>query len=330
MKFPRRRFFHLAAGAGALTAISLTIPLAAYDAQSQTARTIKLVVPFPAGGSADTLARLLADQIGRARGSTLIVENRPGAGAVIGYEAVSRAASDGNTLLVNAPSFVINPQLRKVNYDPLTGFEPICYLVRLPLVIVVNSASPYRTLADLLTAARTKPGELSLASVGPATIQHIAFEMLKRSASVNIIFVPYSGNPAAVNALLGGHVTAVFSNYENVIDQLNAGKLRALATAAGTRIESLPQVPTVSEAGYQDYEVDNWFGLVAPSKTPREVISQFAEWAKAAMLAPEVNTKLVNMALYPVGMCGADFAAHLRKQYENYGRLIREANIKAQ
>ena len=325
-----QRFFRLAVGAGALTAISLMIPLAAYDAQSQTARTTKLVVPFPAGGSADTLARLLADQIGRARGSTLIVENRPGAGAVIGYEAVSRAAPDGNTLLVNAPSFVINPQLRKVNYDPLTGFEPICYLVRLPMIIVVNSGSPYRTLADLLTAARTKPGELTLASGGPATIQHIAFEMLRRSANVNITFVPYSGNPAAVNALLGGHVTAVFANYENVIDQLNAGKLRALATSSGTRVELLPQVPTVSEAGYKDYEADNWFGLVAPSKTPREIVSQFAEWAKAAMLAPEVKTKLENLALYPVGMCGADFAAHLRKQYENYGRLIREANLKAQ
>src|SRR5262249_20639480 len=156
--------------------------------------------------------------------------------AVIGYESVSRAAPDGNTLLVNAPSFVINPQLRKVNYDPLTGFEPICYLVRLPLVIVVNSASPYRTLADLLTAARTKPGELSLASVGPATIQHIAIEMLKRSANVDIIFIPYSGNVPAVNALLGGHVTAVFSNYDNVIDQLNAGKLRALATGSRTRL----------------------------------------------------------------------------------------------
>ncbi len=330
MKFSPRRFFRLAAGAGALTAISLAIPLAAYDAHSQTARTTKLVVPFPAGGSADTLARLLADQIGRTRGSTLIVENRPGAGAVIGYEAVSRAAPDGNTLLVNAPSFVINPQLRKVNYDPLTGFEPICYLVRLPLVIVVNSTSPYRTPADLLAAARTKPGELSLASVGPATIQHIAFETLKRSANVDITFVPYSGNPAAVNALLGEHVTAVFANYGDVIDQLNAGKLRALATSSATRMESLPQVPTISESGYKDYEADNWFGLMAPSKTPREVVSQYAEWVKAAMLAPEVKTKLVDLALYPVGMCGSDFAAHLRKEYENYGRLIREANIKAE
>ena len=261
---------------------------------------------------------------------TFIVENRPGAGALIGYEAVSRAVPDGNTLLINAPSFVINPHLRKVSYDPLTGFEPICYLVRLPLVIAVNSASPYRTLADLLTEARAKPGELTLASGGSATIQHIAFEMLKRSANVNITFIPYSGNPAAVNALLGGHVTAVYSNYENIVDQLNAGRLRALAVGSAARVKSLPQVPTVSEAGYKDYEADNWFGLMAPAKTSRDVVSQFAEWAKAAMLEPEIKTKLANMALYPVGMCGADFAAHLRKQHESYGRLIRDANIRAQ
>src|SRR5215471_7126264 len=236
----------------AQAAIALTILLAACDAQSQTAKTTKLVVPFPAGGSADILARLLADQIGRDRGLPWIVENRPGAGAVIGYEAVSRAAPDGNTLLINAPSFVINPQLRKVNYDPLIDFEPICNLVRLPLVLVVSGTSPYQTLGDLLTAARAKPGELTLASVGPGTVQHIALELLKRLAKVNITFIPYSGNAGAVNALLGGHVTAVFSNYDNVIDQLNAGTLRALATGSRTRIEPLPQVPTVSEAGYPD------------------------------------------------------------------------------
>src|SRR5690349_736878 len=215
MKFPYRRFRYLAARAVALAAISLAVLFVPNGAQSQSARTTKLVVPFPAGGSSDALARLIAEHIGRARAATWIVENRPGAGAVIGYEAVSRAAPDGSTLLINAPSFVISPLLRKVNYDPLTDFEPICNLVRLPLVIVVSGTSPYRTLGDLLTAARTKPGELTLASVGPATVQHFAFEMLKRLANVNITFIPYSGNGAAVSALLGGHVTAVFSNYDN-------------------------------------------------------------------------------------------------------------------
>jgi tripartite-type tricarboxylate transporter receptor subunit TctC len=330
MKFPHRRFRCLAARAVALAAISLAILFAPDGAQSESAKTTKLVVPFPAGGSSDALARLIADHISRARGATWIVENRPGAGAVIGYEAVARAAPDGSTLLVNAPSFVINPLLRKVNYDPLADFEPICNLVRLPLVIVVSGTSPYRTLGELLTAARNKPGELTLASVGPATVQHVAFEMLKRLANVNITFIPYAGNAPAVSALLGGHVTALFSNYDNVIDQLSAGTVRALATGSRTRIERLPQVPTVSEAGYQGYEADNWFGLMAPSKTPRDVISQLSEWAKAAIEAPEVKTKLISLALYPDGTCGADFATHLRKEYESYGRLIREINMKVQ
>ena len=324
-----RRCFRLAVAVGALVLAFVTI-LSPSGASSQTAQPIKLVVPFPAGGSSDTLARLLTDQMSRAHGSTFIVENRPGAGAVIGYDAVSRAAPDGHTLMINAPSFLINPHLRKVDYDPLSDFEPICNLVRVPLVLAVSGASPYRTIADLLAAARSKPGELSIASGGTGTIQHIAFEMLKRSAGVNVVYVPFSGNPPAVNALLGGHVTAVISNYENVADQVNAGKLRALATTARTRIESLPQVPTVSEIGYKDYEADNWFGLMAPAKTPKELIAQFTDWAKAAMLAPEVKTKLINLALYPIGMCGADFAAYLRKQHEDYGRLIRDAKMKAQ
>jgi tripartite-type tricarboxylate transporter receptor subunit TctC len=327
--FRDRCFSRFAAAAAVLAAISIALPLSAFHARSQT-RPIKLVVPFPAGGSTDIVARLLADEIGRARGLTMMVENRPGAGAVIGYEAVSRAAPDGSTLLINAPSFVINPQLRKVNYDPLAGFESVCYLVRLPLVIVVNGASPYRTLGDLLADARSRPGELTLASVGPATIQHLAFEMLKRSANVNITFIPYSGNGEAVNALLGGHVTAVLGNYDNVIDQVKAGALRALATTSPKRLEALPELTTVSEAGYKDYEADNWFGLMAPSKTPAEIVSRFADWFKAAMMAPEVKTKLVNMALYPVGMCGADFTAYLREEYQNYGRIIRGANITIQ
>src|SRR5439155_355407 len=173
----------------------------------------RIVVPFPAGGSADILARLLGEQISKAQGPTVLVENRPGGGASIAYEAVARAAPDGNTLVINGNSLVINPLLRKVNYDPLTSFEPVCHLVSSPQVIVVNSASPYRTLTELFDAARAKPGELSLASVGPATTQHIGFEQLKRLAKVDLTYVPYPGGAPATNALLGGHVTAVLENY---------------------------------------------------------------------------------------------------------------------
>ena len=231
---------------------------------------------------------------------------------MIGDEAVSRAAPDGNTLLMMGPDMLIPPHLRKLNFDLLTGFEPICYLVSAPTVIAVNSASPYRTLADLLNAARARPGDLSMASVGPASAFQIAFEMLKRAAKVDMTFLPYPGVAPAINALLGEHVTSVLSSYSTASEQLKAGKLRALATPARTRIEPLPEVPTVAESGYKDYELDYWFGVVAPAKTPNEKVSQLAGWFTAALQAPEFRAKLAPLGLLPVGMCGADFAALLR------------------
>jgi tripartite-type tricarboxylate transporter receptor subunit TctC len=310
--------------------VFITFTLCGQSAWSQKTTTIKVVVPNPPGASTDILARLLAEQIGRSEGSTMIVENRPGAGNVIGSEVVSRAAPDGNTLLINANPFIIDPHLRKLNYDPLTSFEPICYLVTSPTIIVVNTTSPYRTLADLLGEARAKPGNLTIAGVGPATAGHIGFEMLKRAAKVDMTFVPYPGNPPAINALLGEHVTAVLTGYAVVAELLKAGKLRALATTTRTRIEPLPEVPTVAEFGYKDYEVEFWIGVVAPAKTSKERVTQLARWFTMAMQAPETRTKLVAQALYPVGMCGMDFAAFIRKQFDDYGRVIREANIKTE
>ena len=176
-------------------------------------QTLKVIVPLPPGGAGDTLARLLGEQVAQTRGTKVLIENRPGAGSIIGTEAVARSAPDGGTLLINAPYLLIGPQVRKVNYDPVTGFVPVCYLVSSPGVFVVNSASPYRTLTDLLNAARAKPGELTLASVGPATAQHLGFERLRRAANVDITYVPYAGGAPAINALLGGHLTAVFAEY---------------------------------------------------------------------------------------------------------------------
>jgi tripartite-type tricarboxylate transporter receptor subunit TctC len=322
MKFSGRRSLNLVASAGVLL-ILLT------GASSQIPRTIKIVVPYPAGGTADILTRILGEQISRAEGVTIVTENRPGASAVIGTEAVSRAAPDGSTLLVTSTAFVIAPHMRKQNYDPLTSFEPICQLASAPIVIVVNSESPYRTLADWLNAARAKPGSLTLASI-PEGLSRIAFEMLKRAANVDITFIPYPGDAPAVNALLGGHVTAIFLPYSGVAAQLKAGTLRALATASRTRSESLPDVPTIAESGFNGYEADNWNGVLAPAKTPNKTVSEFAAWFTAAVQVPEVEAKLVSQSLYPVRMCGADFAVLLSKQYMEFGRVIREANIKAE
>jgi len=297
---------------------------------SQTARTIKLIVPSAPGGGADILARLLADQISKAQGLSVVVENRPGAGNIIGTEAASRAAPDGNTLLINTPDFVINPQMRTAGYDALTSFVPICYLARSPQLLVVNGASPYRTLADLLNAARAKPGELSLASAGPASSPHLAFETLKRAAGVNMIYVPYQGSGPAVNALLGEHVTSVLASYPNVVEQVRTGTLRALATASPTRIPELPDVPTIADSGFKDYESDIWFGVMAPAKTPDQAVSQLAGWFTAALQAPELKPKLAPQGLFAVGTCGAEFGAFIRKQYDDAARAIREGSIKAQ
>lgn len=312
------------------TLVSLFLALSGHDARSQTARTIKIVVPYTAGSPSDILSRLLAEEISRAQGSTIVVENRPGASASIGTEAVARSAPDGSTLLLATTAFIINPHVRKLSYDPLTGFEAICNLTSSPTVLVVNQASPYRSLADLLDVARLKPGTLTVAGVGPATTVHIAFEMLKRAADVSMTFVPYPGPPPAISALLGGHVTSIFVPYPAVEAQLKTGKLRALATSAPTRIEALPDVPTVSESGYRGYEVDVWFGVVAPARTPKATISKLADWFSAALQAPEVRSKLALQGLYPIGICGAAFAEFLRKRYDEYGRAIRDADIRAE
>jgi tripartite-type tricarboxylate transporter receptor subunit TctC len=324
MKLPgRRQFPHLAAGIASLVLLVLT----AFGAGAQATRTIRIVVPYAAGGGVDLLSRLLAEQIGRSQGVTMVVENRPGASTVIGTEAVARAAPDGNTLLMTQPAFVINAHLRRQNYDPLTGFEPICNLVEFPVVLVVNSDSPYRTLVDLLNAARARPGNLTVASL-PASWMQLAFEKQKHTAQVDMTFVPYPGSAPQVTALLGGHVTAAFAAYPVFADHLKSGKLRALAS--NSRIEAFPEVLTFAEAGFADLAVAAWTGLFAPAKTPKETVLRLANWFTAAMAIPEVKTKLTAQELYPVGMCGSDFAALLRKQYDSFGRIIHEANIKTE
>ena len=303
--------------------------LANHSASSQ-GRIIKIIVPLASGGAGDFVARVLAEYAERAQNQTIVVESHPGAGTVVGTELASRAAPDGNTLLITAAgNLLISPQLRKLNYDPLTSFVPICMLVSIPDVIAVNSASSFHTLADLISAARAKPGDVTVASLGPATDLQIEFEQLKRAANVNMTFVPYPGVAPAVNAVLGEHVTSVITSYASAAEQFKAGKLRPLAATTTTRVEGLPDVPTVAESGYGNYEAfDVWFGLFAPAKTPKETISQLSDLFTAALQSPEVRAKLVAEGLYPDAMCGKDFTAVVHKQYDYFGRVIREANIK--
>jgi len=315
---------------GVLAALGLVAAGGDRAAWPQAPHMIRVVISVPPGGAIDTLVRVLGDQIGKNNGPTIIVEPRPGAGGIIAAEAVARAAPDGNTLLISTNGMLINAILRKVSFDPLTSFEPICYLVNSPQLIVVNSASPYRTLPDFLAAARAKPGDLSIASVGPNTTQHIAIERLKRLADVNVTFVPFPGGAPAINALMGQHVTAALQNYIEVSGQLTSGTLRALGSATARRIEPLPDLSTIAEQGFKDFDAEVWFGLSAPAKTPQETIAQLVGWFSRALEAPEVKSKLAVQALYPNPICGSAFTAHIKGQAELFARLIRELNIKGE
>jgi tripartite-type tricarboxylate transporter receptor subunit TctC len=315
------RWVHLAAGTAALA--SAAILSFADVAWAQTARTIKIIVPLAPGGAASVLARLLADEISKTQGVTTVVENRPGAGTVIGTEAVSRSAPDGNTLA----SLLTNALMRKQNYDPLTSFEPICKLVDQPGFLAVNSASPYRTLADFVAAARAKPDELTVAGFSEREAA-VAFLGFARSANVKITYVVYPGSTPAVTALLGGHITSIMDNYATIAEHVNSGKLRALASYFPRRTEGLEHIPTFVESGYNAYE--SWFGLFAPAKTPAATTSQLINWTTAAMQSPDVKRKLEPLGLYPTKMCGADFAGLLHRQYEEFGGIIREAKTTLQ
>jgi len=323
VEFACRKFLHIAQHGVAICFFILS----GHGAWSQPTGTIKIVVPVSAGGVQDNVARLLAEQIRRGQGQTILVENRSGAGGLVAAEFVSRAAPDGNTLMITSPDLLATLHLRNLSHD-LLGLEPVCYLVSVPNIIVVNNASPYRTLADLFAAAGAKPGALTLASAGPASSLEIGFEQLKLAAKVEMTFISYPGAAPAVNALLGGHVTSALASYFTVAEHLSSAKLHTLAVVTKTRIEPLPDVPTVAESGYKDYQLDYWLGVVAPPKTQKETTYQLAGLFTRAVRAGELNSRLLAQGLYPAVTCGAEFGAFLRTQYDEFGRAIREANIK--
>lgn len=311
---------------GAVNLACLLIAAAAHEAGSQNG-IIRIIVPYTPGSGPDILARLMSEEIGNQHGPSLVVENRPGAGTVVGTEVVQRADPDGSMLLLVASSFVINPALKRGNYDAAKDFAPVCYLASTPMVLVVQASSPYKTLADLIAAARAKPGELSFASGGPGSSLHIAIEVLRRATNINITYVPFGGTAPAISTLLGGHVTAVWADYPTVVAQLQAGTLRGLVTTSHARVATLPDVPTFAETGVSNYEADIFYGIVAPAKTPAGTLTQLTKMFSAALKAPDMAPKLAKQGLFPVGVCGSEFATYMRKLSDDYDRIIRESNI---
>lgn len=299
-------------------------------AQTFPSRPIKLVVPFPPGGTGDVQARLIGDYMSRDLGQPVVVENKPGAGTVIGTQQVAQAQPDGHTLLLMANSFVINAKLRgpTLPYAGLKAFEPVACLTNSPQAIAVNAQAPWRSLREWMDAVRAKPDTVSYAAFGPATAQHIAAEILVRAAGLRMTYVPFAGGAPAVNAVLAGHVQTVLANVSEIQAHAEAGKLRMLAVTTAQRLPSLPQVPTVIESGVAGYEAAAWFGLCAPAGTPRDVVARLARSAASAVNDAEIGKRLVAVGLQPYLMDPVRFAAHIQDQYAQYSRVIDEAGIK--
>lgn len=325
MNPPRRVFLHSALGAVAVGMLGLT--MLAPRAWSQSAGAIKIVVPYPPGGGADVLARIVADAIGTLHGPPMVILNRPGAGTMIGTEDVARAKPDGNTLLVSNNALGIFPHMRKLDYDPLASLQPVCGLATTPTIMIVSSSSPYRSLSDLISAGRSKPGALTFGAT-PGAKSDIDFEMIRYPAAVRMTLVPFSGTPPIVNAVLAGQVDAAFVDLPAAAGLLQAGKLRALVAGSRQRVESLPAVPTVSEAGFGDFEMEVWYGVLVPAATAPETVSQLADWFARAVKLPETKSRLAVQGMTPDGACGAPAASHLHKLSDDYGRFITDAAIK--
>lgn len=318
----------LAVGAAATAAI-LAAPASAQPTQWAPGRTVRVVVPFPPGGASDILARLLTQHISSTTGQSIVIENRPGAGTIVGTEQVARSTPDGTTLLIMANSFVINASLRSaLSYDPLTSFEHICFLAQSPHVLVVNSKSAIKTFADFAAQAKAKPGETTIASVGPATTHHIAIEMLKRASGLPLTYVSYPGGGQALTNLIGGHLDAVQANHIEVKENLGR-ELRGIVVGGRQRLADIPDVPTFAELGFPDVIGLGYFGLVAPGGTPKPAIDLIETQLRAALAVPEISSKLIAAGLLPEGTtCRAAFTELLKTQHARYANAIKDAGIK--
>jgi tripartite-type tricarboxylate transporter receptor subunit TctC len=309
--------------------LALANLLATAQTSSYPSKPVRIVVPFPAGGSADSMTRVVGQFLAKRWGQTVLVDNRPGGGTVIAGTLVAKAPADGYTLIVIANSLTINAKLRtNLPYDGLKTFDPIAQLVQSPQVIAVNSASPYTTLGEMIQAAKASPGALSYSTVGPATTQHIAGESFKRITGTDFTYVAFTGGALAANAVMGNHVTMVLTNLNEVAPMLESGKLRPLAVTTRERLDALKHVPTAMELGIKDYEAVAWFAIAAPAGTPKEVTQKIADDLKAALNDPEVRQKLNTAGLHPSFMGPEALSVHIQTEYQRYSKIIDEARIK--
>jgi tripartite-type tricarboxylate transporter receptor subunit TctC len=290
---------------------------------------VRLIVPFPAGGPADTLGRVIADKLAAAWGQPVVIENRGGAGGNIGAELASRAAPDGYTLLVNPSNHVINASLyAKLPFDPLNDFTPLTEMASYMLVLVVHPSVPAHSLADFVAYARAQPKGLTVANASSGSPTHLTAALFAQVAGINLVHVSYRGAAPATTDVLGGQVPAMFDNPLNATPHAKSGALRALAVTGEQRLALLPEVPTVAESGYPGFVSGTWYGLFAPARLPRELTDKISRDTIAALHEPDVQQKLKAQGFDVIASDSATFAAHLRTELVKWGAVVKAAGLK--
>jgi tripartite-type tricarboxylate transporter receptor subunit TctC len=309
-------------------ALAVALPVLA---QTYPSKPIKIVVPYPPGGFNDTLGRTLAAKFTEAWGQPAIVENKPGANTVIGTDFVAKSPPDGYTLLVVAFPFAVTPSLIKnMPYDTVKDFAPVVLAAQSPNLLVVNPSVPVKSVAELVALAKSKPGSLSYASTGNGSSNHISMELFKNLAGVQIVHIPYKGSAPAVTDLLGGQVQVMFDNVPNVLPQVKAGRLTALAQTGSKRSALVADLPTVAEAGVPGYEVTVWFGLVAPAGTPPAVVQKLNAEVLRILAMPDVRERFLAQGVEPVGSTPEQFSDHIRAQMAKWAKVVADAGVKAE
>lgn len=297
-------------------------------AQTYPAKPIRLIVPLAPGGGVDTTGRLIGQKLTDAWGQPVVIENRPGGGGTIATEMAARAMPDGYTLVIVSSAHAITPSLYKLSYDAVGDFKPITLVVLAPFVLVAHPSLPVRSVKELIALAKARPNQLLWASSGNGSPGHLAMELLKMMTGVQIVHVPYKGTAPGITDLIGGRVSVNSATVVSTMPHVSAGRLRALAVLSGKRSQAAPQLPTVAEAGVPGYEIDVWYGIMAPAKTPKEIIAKLHDETARILAQPEVKERMLAIGLEPVGSPPGRFAEYLRAEVAKWAKVIRVAGIR--
>lgn len=298
-------------------------------AQAFPNKPLRLVVPYPPGGGADGNSRALAQPMSAILGQPIVVENRPGASGILAANSVLQSPADGYTMLFDTFPYVVNAVLHKLPFDPVKDLLPVSQAINMPLILVVPAEAPFKTVQDLITYARANPGKLNYGSYGAGGAAHLAAELLAKDAGIQWVHVPYKGGAPAMADVLAGRLSAYFTNPITGLAHIQSGKIRALATTGLTRMKVLPDVPTVIELGYKDFEVVEWNGFFVPAGTPPAVITQLSQTVKRATEDPAVQKRMAAQGVEPVGNTPQEFATFLQGQIAKWGALVKSNNIRA-